>query len=97
MQRRGAKTGLITTRGFRDVLEIGRIRMPEMFDLTWTKPAPLVPRRYRIEVDERIAADGSIVRPLDEASLVAAVEQLDVRGHRGRRALFHQQLPESRP
>ena len=58
LQRRGAKTGLITTRGFRDVLEIGRIRMPEMFDLTWTKPAPLVPRRHRAEVDERIAADG---------------------------------------
>ena len=76
LQRRGAKTGLITTRGFRDVLEIGRIRMPEMFDLTWTKPAPLVPRRHRVEVDERIAADGTIVRPLNEASLVAAIEQL---------------------
>src|SRR6202522_833282 len=76
LQRRGAKTGLITTRGFRDVLEIGRIRMPEMFDLTWTKPAPLVPRRHRVEVAERIAADGTIVRPLNEASLVAAIEQL---------------------
>ena len=76
LQRSGAKTGLITTRGFRDVLEIGRIRMPEMFDLTWSKPAPLVPRRYRVEVDERIAADGSVVKPLDEASLARAVEQL---------------------
>ncbi len=76
LQRRGAKTGLVTTRGFRDVLEIGRIRMPEMFDLTWTKPVPLVPRRYRVEVDERIAADGTIVRPLDERSLLRAVEQL---------------------
>ena len=76
LQRRGAKTGLITTRGFRDVLEIGRIRMPEMFDLTWTKPAPLVPRRYRVEVDERIAADGSVVCPLSEESLFQAAEQL---------------------
>jgi len=76
LQRSGAKTGLITTRGFRDVLEIGRVRMPEMFDLTWSKPAPLVPRRYRVEVDERIAADGSVVKPLDEASLARAVEQL---------------------
>ncbi len=76
LQRRGAKTGLITTRGFRDVLEIGRIRMPEMFDLTWTKPAPLVPRRHRVEVDERVAADGSIVSPLQEESLLRAVEQL---------------------
>ena len=40
LQRKGARTGLITTRGFRDVLEIGRIRMPDMFDLTWDKPAP---------------------------------------------------------
>ena len=61
LQRSGAATGLITTRGFRDVLEIGRIRMPEMFDLTWSKPPPLVPRRHRLEVRERIAADGSIV------------------------------------
>ena len=76
LQRRGAMTGLVTTRGFRDVLEIGRIRMPEMFDLTWTKPVPLVPRRYRVEVDERVAADGSIVRPLSEPSLLRAVDQL---------------------
>ena len=76
LQRRGAKTGLITTRGFRDVLEIGRIRMPEMFDLTWTKPAPLVPRRHRVEVEERIAADGSVVQPLSEESVLAATEQL---------------------
>jgi N-methylhydantoinase A len=76
LQRSGAKTGLITNRGFRDVLEIGRIRMPEMFDLTWSKPAPLVPRRHRVEVDERIAADGSVVKPLDEPSLERAVEQL---------------------
>ena len=56
LQRKGAKTGLITTLGFRDVLEIGRIRMPDMFDLTWDKPKPLVPRRYRLEVRERMAA-----------------------------------------
>ena len=66
LQRSGARTGLITTRGFRDVLEIGRIRTPDMFDLTWDKPEPLVPRRHRLEVAERIAADGSVVEPLDE-------------------------------
>jgi N-methylhydantoinase A len=76
LQRRGAKTGLITTRGFRDVLEIGRIRMPDMFDLTWEKPKPLVPRRHRIEVSERMAADGSTVEPLSEASVVAAGKAL---------------------
>ena len=78
LQRKGARTGLITTRGFRDVLEIGRIRMPDMFDLTWDKPAPLVPRRHRLEGVERMAADGSVVEPLSEASVVAAGEALMV-------------------
>lgn len=72
LQRKGARTGLITTRGFRDVLEIGRIRMPDMFDLTWDKPKPLVPRRHRLEVTERMAADGSVVTQLDEAEVIAA-------------------------
>jgi N-methylhydantoinase A len=76
LQRKGAKTGLITTRGFRDVLEIGRIRMPDMFDLTWEKPKPLVPRRHRLEVTERMAADGSTVEPLSEASVIAAGKAL---------------------
>src|SRR5215831_13976409 len=76
LQRTGATTGVITTRGFRDVLEIGRIRMPEMFDLTWTKPQPLVPRRHRLEVRERIAADGAIVNPLNEQDVVSAAREL---------------------
>lgn len=76
LQKAGARTGLLTTRGFRDVLEIGRIRTPEMFDLTWDKPVPLIERRDRLEVDERIAADGTVVRPLDPASVEAAVDRL---------------------
>mgnify|MGYP000901334235 CR=1 FL=1 len=80
LQRKGAKTGLITTRGFRDVLEIGRIRMPDMFDLTWDKPKPLVPRRYRMEVSERLAADGSVVTPLSEGDVVAAGRELTAQG-----------------
>lgn len=76
LQRTGARTGLITTRGFRDVLEIGRIRMPDMFDLTWDKPKPLVPRRHRLEVTERIAADGTVIHPLSETDVTAAAEQL---------------------
>ncbi|MGE3066206.1 MAG: hydantoinase/oxoprolinase family protein [Hyphomicrobiaceae bacterium] len=72
LQRTGARTGLITTRGFRDVLEIGRIRMPDMFDLTWDKPKPLVARRYRLEVTERLAGDGSVVTPLSEEDVVKA-------------------------
>jgi len=76
LQKAGARTGLLTTRGFRDVLEIARIRTPEMFDLTWDKPEPLVPRRWRLEVDERMAADGSVVTPLDADGVRAAVERL---------------------
>jgi N-methylhydantoinase A len=69
LQKRGGRVGLLTTRGFRDVLEIGRLRTPGMFDLTWDKPKPLVPRNLRFEVHERIAADGSIVAPLAEDEL----------------------------
>src|SRR5262249_21329472 len=76
LQRKGARTGLITTRGFRDVLEIGRIRMPDMFDLAWDKPKPLVPRRHRLEVIERVAADGAVVEPLSETSVITAAEAL---------------------
>ena len=76
LQKKGAATGLLTTRGFRDVLEIGRIRTPDLFDLTWDKPVPLVERRRRLEVDERMGADGSVVRPLDPDSVHAAVDRL---------------------
>lgn len=65
LQKAGARTGLITTRGFRDVLEIGRVRTPTMFDLSWRKPEPLVRRRHRIEVAERTGARGEIVAPVD--------------------------------
>ena len=74
LQKTGARTGVLTTRGFRDVLEIGRIRTPTMFDLTWQKPEPLAARRYRLEVGERIGADGGIVRALDPAEVRAAGE-----------------------
>ena len=76
LQKAGARTGLITTRGFRDVLEIGRIRTPTMFDLTWEKPEPLVPRRHRLEVGERMGADGAPVSALPEDEVIAAARQL---------------------
>ncbi|MER9234731.1 hydantoinase/oxoprolinase family protein [Mesorhizobium sp. M0622] len=72
LQKLGARTGLITTRGFRDVLEIGRLRTPGMFDLTWDKPEPLVARRYRLEVAERTLADGTINIPVDPDGVLAA-------------------------
>ena len=76
LERTGAPSGLLTTRGFRDVLEIGRLRTPELYDLAWDKPAPLIPRRHRLEVDERIGGQGEIVCPLDPASVIAAAERL---------------------
>lgn len=80
LQKVGAPTGLITTRGFRDVLEIGRLRTPSMFDLQWEKPLPLVPRRHRLEVHERIAADGQVLVALDEAELLNVAGELVAAG-----------------
>ena len=76
LERKGARTGLITTRGFRDVLEMRRLRIPVMYDLQFEKPPPLVPRRLRREVDERLGPDGAVRRELDPASLDAAVTDL---------------------
>jgi N-methylhydantoinase A len=80
LQKAGAPTGLITTNGFRDVLEIGRLRTPGMFDLSWEKPEPLVRRRHRLEVVERIGADGGVVTALDEAGLIEAGRTLLAEG-----------------
>lgn len=68
--------GLITTEGFRDVLEFRRIRVPELYNLDYVKPAPLVPRVLRLEVRERIGAAGEIRRPLDEQSVKDAATRL---------------------
>src|SRR5262249_25794287 len=66
LERRGARTALVTTAGFRDVLELRRVRMPHLYDLHWTKPAPLVERALRFELDERLSASGDVLRPLDD-------------------------------
>jgi N-methylhydantoinase A/oxoprolinase/acetone carboxylase beta subunit len=65
IERKGAKTGLITTRGFRDVLELAREIRYAPYDIFAEFPDPLVPRRFRLEVDERIRSDGSVLKPLD--------------------------------
>jgi N-methylhydantoinase A len=80
IERRGARTGLLTTRGFRDVLELGRQSRPSIYDYRVQKPPPLVPRDRRFEVTGRIGPDGSVLVPLDEASLAAAVEGLRAAG-----------------
>ncbi len=76
LERQGARTALLTTAGFRDVLEIGRLRTPKLYDINWTKPQPLVPRRHRFELDERIAASGEVLKPVDRAEVVALGQRL---------------------
>jgi len=73
LERRGARTALVTTEGFRDVLEIGRQNRPALYDLTRDRPPALVPRELRFTVRERMGPDGVLV-PLDQASLRAAVD-----------------------
>ncbi len=74
LERRGARTALITTKGFADVLEIGRQNRPDIYALVPQKPLPLVPRHWRFELDERITAQGDVLRPLnpDDLRLILA-------------------------
>ena len=82
LERKGATTGVVTTEGFRDLLEIGKGRrlVGGLFDPEWQRPAPLVPRDRRLEVRERIAADGSVVRPLDGVDFDALAATLGAKG-----------------
>ena len=68
IERKGVAVALVTTQGFRDVLEIGRFRSPRLYDLDFRKPEPLVERRLRLEVPERMLASGAVFKPLDEAA-----------------------------
>ena len=74
LERRGARTALVTTAGFRDVLELRRLRIPHMYDPFWRKPDPLVPRRLRFELAERMTAEGEVLAPVrdDEVRALAA-------------------------
>ena len=76
LEGKGALTGLITTKGFRDILEIRNLRMPRLYDLTWEKPVPLVERHLRVVVDERVNAQGGIDKPLDPKDAERAVDEL---------------------
>lgn len=76
IERRGARTGLVTTRGFRDVLELGRQARPSIYDYRVEKPPVLIPRDRRVEVVERIGPAGEVLTELDEASLEIAVRKL---------------------
>ena len=72
IQRKVGKVGIVTTRGFRDLLEIGRQTRPKVYDLHEDRAKPLVPRELRIEVTERVLADGKVHRPLDENDVAKA-------------------------
>jgi N-methylhydantoinase A len=76
LERRGARTALITTRGFRDVLELRRIRSPQMYDLFFEKPKELIERYLRFEISERISAKGEVLVPLAEEELWGLKDKL---------------------
>jgi 5-oxoprolinase (ATP-hydrolysing) len=80
VERRGAVTALVTTQGFRDVLEIGREARYTLYDLFLPMPEPLVPRDLRLEVPERVGANGEVVRPLDPAAAEAVAGRLAAAG-----------------
>ncbi len=79
-ERKGAKTALLTTRGFRDVLEIGRANRPDIYNMLYSKPKPFVPRDLRFEVGERVNYKGQELQPLDEEDVRKAAERCKAEG-----------------
>ncbi len=80
LEQKGARTALITTAGFRDVLEMRRLRIPVLYDVQYDKPPPLVRRRFRFEVQERMGPRGDVRVPLDEQSAEAAAKRVKEAG-----------------
>ena len=80
LEATGARTGLITTRGFRDVLELRTLRMPRLYDIRWEKPPPLVPRHLRLEVSERLDTHGVVEQALDRDEVASVVDRLVAEG-----------------
>ena len=79
-ERKGALTGLITTKGFRDLLEIGRQKRPNPYDLFARRTTPLIKRSLRLEVAERISVDGQVLTPIDETEILAIANELVSQG-----------------
>ena len=96
IERSGARLGLITTRGFRDILEMGTEQRYDIYDLFLQFPDPLVPRRHRLEVAERMDRDGNVLTPLDAARSARRRATPGRRWHRGDRRLLPARLPQSR-
>ena len=80
LEGKGAPTALLTTRGFRDVLELRRVRVPNLYEPLYERPPPLVPRQFRFEIDERTGPRGEELRALDEADVRAAAERIRAAG-----------------
>jgi len=80
LEHKGVKTGLITTQGFRDILELRRLRMPRLYDLKWEKPAALVDRHLRAEVNERLDEKGNVMVALDPAEVERVLDRLLAEG-----------------
>ena len=80
LEGKGARTALLTTRGFRDVLELRRVRVPNLYEPLYERPPPLVARQLRFEIDERTGPRGEVLRPLDEADVCAAAERVRAAG-----------------
>jgi N-methylhydantoinase A len=77
LEKRGARVALVTTEGFRDVLEMRRLRIPRLYDLQYIKPEPLIPRHLRFEISERMGPDGSVWRQLDEVALARLAREIE--------------------
>jgi N-methylhydantoinase A len=80
LERRGARTALLATEGFADVLAIGRQNRPDLYDLAPSRPEPLVPEALRYGIPERVGADGEVLAPLDEDAVRAVADDLEARG-----------------
>ncbi len=80
LEGKGARTALVTTKGFRDALEMRRLRIPVLYDVQYEKPAPLVPRHLRFEVTERLGPKGEVRQALDEDSVLAVARALEHQG-----------------
>jgi N-methylhydantoinase A len=80
LERKGARTGLLTTTGFRDVLELRRLRMPRLYDMTWKKPVPLIERSLRLEIIERVDVAGNVVEVIDVDDARRKIDQLVAAG-----------------
>jgi N-methylhydantoinase A len=80
LEMTGAATALVTTSGFRDVLEIGRLRRPRLYDLSWVKPVPLVRRRHRFELNQRISAEGQLEPAANEGEIAQIADRIQAAG-----------------